>query len=339
MATELAVIEREFSPRLPAFRDVLAPFRIMPDTFKAGVLAYFERNANTLKYCDAGSVMSSCMSIAVLGVRLDPASGQSCVVPFKGKAQPIIMVNGYTVIAGRAGYTLQGRLVREGEHFKEYGGSNPRIEHEPILANKGKIIGAYAVARSNLNPTLFTPLLSIDDLLATRDRSQGYRSAKEHGNSHPWITDVEAMMVKTPKRLLAKDIPNDLLHMASWLETQHDLGRAAYLDQGGQGKVIDLEAESPFPGRQAQPGGAPVDLDTKFEWILGTGEVKTFADASAWELHALAGIARSSPEQAKAARERNGAIMAALSNAGFGEVALKVSKALDEKIGPTTQPE
>lgn len=333
MGTELVAIQREFSPRLSAFTDVLAPFHIPVAAFQAGALALFDQSRYLLQSCDVGSIMNSCMSMAVLGLRLDQASQQGCVVPFKGKAQPIVMVKGYIVIAGRAGYTLQGRLVREGEKFKEYGGSDPRIDHEPIVGNKGKIVGAYAVARSKIHPTLFSPIISIDDLIATRDRSQGYKSAMKNGNPHPWATDFEAMCIKTPKRLLAKDIPNDMLQVASWLETQHDLGRVAHLSPSGQG-VIDAEATEVYPERQPAAGDAPVNLDAKFDWIAGTGEIISLPDIETWERKVLAGIAMASPQQAKAARERNGSLLAEIAASGFGEAALRVSQALEAKVGP-----
>lgn len=272
-------------------------------------------------------------------VRKHNCSGQGCVVPFKGKAQPIVMVKGYTVLAGRAGYTLQGRLIREGDAWRERAGSDPGIDHEPKPGNKGKIVGAYAVARSNSHPTLFSPVLSLDELIATRDRSQGYKSAMRNNNSHPWATDFDAMCIKTPKRLLAKDIPNDMLQAASWLDTQHDLGRAAHLDPRGQGIIDITPQDSPFPHRVESPDGAPVELAPKFLWETPDGSVRDFPNADRWAdtvCHNI-GMEKVTVDQARAARSRNINHITAVHNAGYEAAARRVSDALDAKIGATAE--
>lgn len=276
MGTELVAVKDEMHSlaRVQAFRDVLAPYRLPVEAWRTGLLTVFE-TTNILRYCDLPSVMNSAMTIAVLGLRMDKATGQSCIVPFKGKAQPIIMVQGYTVVAGRGGYTLQSRLVREGEAFREIGGSNPAIVHEPIPGNTGKPVGTYAVARSLHHPVLFTPFMSIDEIMAVRDRSKGYQSAKDNNNPHPWMTDFEAMMLKTPKRRLAKDIPNDQLASAAWLDTQHDLGNHAFLNPDGHG-VTEAPSGPTYPDRQ--PGVTDVEDLTEparpraaLIWNLPTG--------------------------------------------------------------------
>lgn len=275
MSGELVILQREFEPRLPAFADVLAPYHIPAATFRSGVISLFEQNPYLLN-CEMQSIMNACMSFAVQGLRLDASSQQACVVPFKKKAQPITMVKGYTVIAGRGGFVLQGRLVRQGDKIKEFGGADPRIEHEPILGNKGDIIGAYAVARAKAMPTLFTPFLTIDDLKATRDASKGYLSAKQQGNTHPWMTHFDQMCIKTPKRLLSKDIPNDMLQSAAWLDQQHDMGNVAYLRPDGHG-VIDGQPEI-IPETQPGPRQPPIEVTTPKRFLvkLPKGDLPSF---------------------------------------------------------------
>lgn len=330
MGTNLAVIRSEIEPRRRDFRDVLEPYKIPVSTFEAGMLAAFEQNS-VLNYCDAQSVVNAIMTVAVQGLHLGPQVGHACVIPFDGKAVAITMVGGYTVIAARGSYTLQSRLVREGDKVKEYGGSEPRIEHEPVLGGKGKIIGVYAVARSNQLPVLFSPFLTLADVEAVRDKSKGYSVAKSKNRSHPWITDFNAMMLKTPKRLLAKDIPNDMLGAAAWLDTQNDLGNVAYLKPGGQG-FIDTVA-SPYPDRQPEPG-APLDTrGPRWVWITPTGQELEMENADRWVARILRQIDLET-DMAKlgAARERNLPVFKSLSEGGFGKAVETVDSAMRRKL-------
>lgn len=328
---ELVAFQDEFSARSKLFGDVLAPFHIPVASFRSGAVALFEQQAWLLRSCDIPSVVNAAMSIAVQGLTIDQATGQACIVPFKKRAQAITMVRGFTVIAGRAGFTLQGRLVREGDKIREIGGSDMRIEHEPLIGNKGRIVGAYAVARSNRMPTLFSPFLTIDDIIATRDRSKGYQAAKAENKPHPWITDFEAMAVKTPKRLLAKDIPNDLLHAASWLETQHDLGKVAYLKPDGQG-VIEGEATQvnlSEPQPQPEPLG---DLQHKKFIIKTPDKTHEFDTIQQWRGAMIQGIKSESPEYVAKVAELNKDIMADLEK-GFPADVDVVREAFEDRIG------
>lgn len=313
MGTNLVAIKDEMhsTARVQAFRDVLAPYKLPIEAWRAGLVATYEQDPGVLNYMDLTSTMNGAMTIAVLGLRIDKATGQSCLVPFAGKAQPIIMVQGYTVIAARGGYTLQGTLIREGDKYAERAGSDPGIDHTPAADKKGKVIGAYAVARSKQMPTLFSPIMTIDQLLAARDSSKGYQQAKSKNRSHPWITNLEAMMIKTPKRLLAKDIPNDQLRQSNWLETMHDMGKVSWLGQDGQGRTMEPDPEPLYPERQ--PGVSDVeDLTSAAQpkaplaWHLPDGSTLFGKTPAEWATTVTAGINKvGDVEKLKAALARN----------------------------------
>lgn len=320
MSVELVAIRDELhsTARAQVLKELLSPYRLPVEAWRTGFCSYFEGSSYLLSQCDLPSVMNSAVTICVLGLRMDKATGQSCIVPFRNKAQPIVMVQGYTVIAGRGGYTLQSRLVREGDVFKEIGGSDPGIIHEPITGNRAPAIGTYAVARSLHHPTLFTPFMGLDEIIAVRDRSKGYQSAKDKGNSHPWMTDFEAMMLKTPKRRLSKDIPNDQLAQANWLDTQNDLGRLGWLRPDGPPVVVDEAAESPLPERQ--PSITDVDdLTTaprkraELAWILPDGSKLQARDINHW-VAAVGGALQKQTDESRlqAALDRNSAIIDAI---------------------------
>lgn len=314
MGTELAAIRDELhsTARVQIFKDMLSPYRLPVEAWRAGFVSFFENNSYLLGQCSLQSVVSSAVTIAVLGLRMDRATGQSCVVPFGGAAQPIVMVQGYTVIAGRSGFIMQSTLVRERDEFSERRGSEPGIDHRPAR-DGGKVVGTYAVARSKNHPTLFTPFMSLDEILAVRDRSKGYTSAKSRGKSHPWMTDFDAMMLKTPKRRLQKDIPNDQLAQAAWLDTMHDMGRVGYLNPNGPPtEIAPPDGDGTFPDRQ--PGITDVEDLTqstrpmpKIDWSVGEGrEPAAFKDIAIWQQWMLNNIERvADVEKLRANLERN----------------------------------
>lgn len=320
MGTNLVAIQDEMhsTARMQAFRDVLAPYKLPLEAWRAGLVATYQQDPSVLQYMDLNSTMNGAMTIAVLGLRIDKATGQSCMVPFAGKAQPIIMVQGYTVIAARGGYTLQGTLIREGDKYAERAGSEPGIDHTPAADKKGKVIGAYAVARSKQMPTLFSPIMTIDQLLAARDSSKGYQQAKAKGRSHPWITNLEAMMIKTPKRLLAKDIPNDQLRQSNWLETMHDMGKVSWLNQEGHGQTIEPEPEPLYPERQPNVSDVedltqPPRPKAELVWVIPDGRKLSAKTPAEWAALVTKGIAsQDDTEKLKAALDRNREIINAI---------------------------
>lgn len=93
-------------------------------------------------------------------------------------------------------------------------------------------------------------------------------------------------------------------------------------------------ANVPRSGASARESAAPPVRDGAsipagaFIWINGRGKTEEFTDVTAWESYVMSGIARSSAAAIKAARERNGAILAALPDR---EAALRVSEAMNAK--------
>lgn len=319
MGTELVAVRDELHSqgRVEILRDVLAPYRLPVEAWRASFLDTLQ-GSSTLKYVtDLQSVISSAVTIAVLGLRMDRASAQSCLVPFRSRgvsrAQPIVMVQGYTTIAGRSGFVMQAHLIREGDKWSEIKGSTPGIHHVPGHKTGAKAIATYAVARSVNHPTLFSDVMMLDEIIAVRDRSKGYISARDNGASHPWVTDFEAMMRKTPKRRIQKDIPNDQLAQAGWLDTMHDLGRGGYISPEGRGVEVGVE-EGPVIMPDRQPGISDTEDLTaaaqplpKIEWSAGPDDrLYEFEDPGAWQRWLLENIARvKDAAKIKANTERN----------------------------------
>ena len=86
--------------------------------------------------------------------------------------------------------------------------------------------------------------------------------------------------------------------------------------------------EAPRPA--ADGGGAAA---VRPRWIVGTGEEVTFPSVDVMASDLQRRLETVTPEAARAARERNAAILAELSAAGFGDQMMAISAALAARIG------
>ncbi len=246
MSTALATIESALTPLASRFAQLLPP-AMSPDRIIRTVLVSLE-NTPSLRECNLPSILQAATTAAVLGLEVDGVSGQGYLVPFRGKVQFIAGYKGLVTIAARSGRTLEGFVVREGDSFK-FDESRGLVDYGRALGGESrrKVIGAFAISRAVGSPDMVR-VMSIDELLEVRDASGGWKSK---GSASTWGTDFEAMCRKTPMRRLANDIPNLPLQLAVGLETQHDLGRSAYIDPVSRAVVIDADPVSvPTAGRE-----------------------------------------------------------------------------------------
>jgi recombination protein RecT len=225
MSTELVAFESQLKPLAPMFAEVLG--KTMPvERMMRTVMVSTERNPRLLK-CDRQSLLNAAMTFAVLGLEVDGVTGQGFLVPFKDKkkgievVQPIIGYLGYNTLGARAGMTISGRVVREGDGF-EYDESLGVIHHHRKLggevgANKRKIVAVWALARAMDRPPV-ARVLSADEVLAVKVKSP-------RGNEPPWA-DPEigypAMAEKTAKRRLRRDMPLNVYQLAARMEEAHE---------------------------------------------------------------------------------------------------------------------
>jgi recombination protein RecT len=145
------------------------------------------------------SILLAVMDAARLG--LEPDGTQGALVPYKGLVKFLPMVSGLIELAWAGSQTtLDVVAVHEADHFKYRLGTNPGIEHEPVLDDPGELIAAYAVAHT---PGAAKPRFEVMSK-AQIDRVRGRSRASDDG---PWVTDYEEMAKKTVARRLLKMTP------------------------------------------------------------------------------------------------------------------------------------
>lgn len=287
MANDIAVLERQLMPLSAEFAQVL-PANIPPERLIRTVLISCERNPRLLEPQLRASLLQSAMTASVLGLEVDGVTGQGFIIPFGGKsprAQFIPGYKGYNTMAARAGYTINGGVVREGDEFDFQEGTGGFVRHKRKLGAEArrKIIAAWATAEAQGRPPIIA-VLSIDELLATKAKSAGAKKSDSPWND-PAI-GFAAMCEKTAKRRLARSMPLNTYQLAAAMESQHDQGRTCHLTKDA-GIIIDGDAEV---APEAPPPTAYDLLEPDLFPVNWNGTIKQFASIEQWLSAMKAGI-------------------------------------------------
>lgn len=196
------------------------PRHMAPDRFRRNCIILLMQKPELLKF-DPRFIYREVAKAAALGLLLDPQLGEAYVVPVyvpgrQGKAahyEPQLRVGyrGLIKLARQSGEVrrIYAHEVCEHDHIECDMGVDKRLVHKPqLFADRGAIIGYYAVIHYADGETDFEPM-SLADIHAIRDqKSDGWR-AYQAGRikSTPWATDFAEMAKKTVIRRLLKRVP------------------------------------------------------------------------------------------------------------------------------------
>lgn len=307
----LVAYEKAFEPLIPTFRDLLAPVAMAPERLIRTVLVSVERTP-ALRDCSMQSVINAATTFAVLGLEVDGVTGQGFMLPFAKQAQPVIGYKGYNTLAWRAGFTINGSVVREGDEFDYMLGSEGYARHRPLLGGKPdrQILAAYACATApGMAPIV--QVLDINELLAVKNKSPGAKRSQS-----PWndpTVGFAAMCEKTAKRRLARSMPLNVMQRAAVMEERfEEMGKGAYLRPDGN--MTDGKTGEILPN-QPEPSGKIIDMEpVVFKVSMADGSERNFPNFENWKGFMLTLPERLAGNLAplKKYREINGGIMLAL---------------------------
>ena len=199
--------------------------------------------------CTPTSLAAGILNAAQIGLEFGPL-GHAYLIPFKNKgryeATLVIGYKGYVDLARRAGQSVIGRAVYEGDDFDYSYGTGEFIRHRPEPADRGELTYAYGIARGTDGAPPAFVVLSRGEVEKRRARSRA-------ANDGPWVTDYDPMAVKTAVRAL---VP--------WLRMTPELARAEAVDEAD---LADLPGDMGL-----YTDGGPVDVDTiDVEPVAGQG--------------------------------------------------------------------
>jgi len=219
-----------------------------------------------LQLCSVQSVLGGVMQAAQLG--LEPGVlGQCYLLPFKnrGKYEAVFVIGyrGLVELAHRSGKvaSIEAHTVHENDEFRFRYGTNPGIDHVPVLQNRGNVVAAYAVATLHDGTRIFEVL--------NREEIDKVRSASPSGQSEksPWHNWYEQMAEKTAIRRLAKQLPMAVVGEEFRVATQRD-EQAVSLDEQAvsledalldDGSIDTTGAVQEEPDEDVQPEPEPRD--------------------------------------------------------------------------------
>jgi len=198
-------IRQNLEAMKPQFQMAL-PKHISVDKFTRVVQTALN-NSPVLLQADRHSLFSACMNSAQDG--LMPDGKTAAFVTFKSKdgtqkVQYMPMIAGLLKLVRNSGELLSitSQLVYEADMFKYYvDEEGEHLKHEPniLAANRGNMIGAYALAKTK-DGGVYIEVMSMEQLNQVRNSSR----SKDFG---PWSTFPTEMYRKTVLRRLIKRLP------------------------------------------------------------------------------------------------------------------------------------
>lgn len=163
----------------------------------------------SIAYDNQDSLKMAVINVAATGLSLNPVKKQAYLVPRDGKVCLDISYLGMIQIALDVGAIkwAKAELVYEKDQFQQ-NGINEKPDHKfSPFEDRGKIIGAYCVAKTH-DDEFLTTIMPIEDIFGIRDRSVAWRAYKaKKAKSCPWATDEEEMIKKTVIRRSYKSWP------------------------------------------------------------------------------------------------------------------------------------
>jgi recombination protein RecT len=175
------------------------------------VVANAIRTTPQLADCDPMSMLGALMTAASLGLEPNTPLGHAYLIPFKNNKKGIIEVQfiigykGFADLARRSGQivSLHADVVYSDDEMWSFEyGSDMHLRHKPG-PRKGKKTHAYC--HVTLKDGQAFIVLPWEQVIATRDKSQGWQSAVRFNKtaSSPWSTHEDRMGAKTAVRALA----------------------------------------------------------------------------------------------------------------------------------------
>ena len=140
------------------------------------------------------TLQNALINIASIGISLNPALKHAYLVPRKGGVCLDVGYMGLLHLAQSSGVILwgQSKLVYSNDTYENNGLSKEPTHKTNPFGDRGNVVGVYCTVKT-IDGDYLTDEMSISDVYAIRDRSDGFKS----GKASPWKTDEGEMIRKT----------------------------------------------------------------------------------------------------------------------------------------------
>lgn len=205
--TRFREVQKQFDVSLPEFQRIL-PAHIPAHRFMRVSLIALQNNPDLL-HVPQGSLFKALMQCAQDGLLPDGREAALVTYDLRAKdgkpARTVVsyqpMIAGIRKKAWNSGElaSWEASLVHRNDHFEIILGSDPRIEHKPVLRDRGEIIAVYSIAKFK-NGASSMDWMTLDEVQQIRRRSRS-------PDKGPWATDFGEMVKKTMLRRHSKSLP------------------------------------------------------------------------------------------------------------------------------------
>jgi len=263
IADLIKAMEPEIKKALPSF--------MTPERFTRMALSATNMSPDLLK-CDQVTFLSALMSAAQLGLEPNTPLGQAYLIPFRNhgklECQFQIGYKGYRDLFYRneKSTMLDAHCVYENDSFEYEFGLEPVLKHKPALKNRGEMIAAYAVWKTNGGGFGFEVMSKEDIDAHAKKYSQSYSSSYS-----PWSKNFESMAKKTVIKQALKYAPisTDILRLVSndeTIKTEIAVDMSEVMDQTEPEGVVSDQEYREVPEEQevqadAQHNSATVETE------------------------------------------------------------------------------
>lgn len=200
----------QYSPQFAA----ALPSHITVAKFKRTIVTALNQNPDLAK-ADRRSLFTACIQAAQDG--LFPDGKESALVIFGGKVSYLPMVAGIRKRMRNTGEVAfaDAQVVYEKDEFDYRLGDEATIHHKPVLGDRGKPIGAYAIIKLT-NGEVLREVMSVSEIERAR--------AVNKGKNPAWVNWWDQMARKVVLKRCAKAAPTSagLDTMLERDEVQHD---------------------------------------------------------------------------------------------------------------------
>lgn len=185
------------------------------------------RTTPKLMQCTTESLFGAIVQCSQLGLEPNTPLGHAYLIPFdkkrkqggqwvvdKTEVQIVFGYKGLIDLARRSGQivSISAHEVCERDHFVYQYGLDEKLEHRPVMGDRGDIVAFYAVAKLVGGGHAFE-VMSRSQIEAIRDESQGFKAAEQNAKKYnkpgdsPWHNHFAEMGRKTVLRRLTKYLP------------------------------------------------------------------------------------------------------------------------------------
>lgn len=204
MSNELAVKNndklKEFIQKLePEFTGIKVNESMSFEQEAYFAIQLLEKNDYLLKIARAssGSLRNAVKNVATIGLTLNPSLGLAYLVPRKNEVCLDISYLGLIKLAQDSGSIkdVKSELVYSGDEFVINGAFKEPTHNYKPFGDRGKLVGAYVLARTP-EGSFLTTTMSLQEILDIRDSSESYKNENTRKYS-PWVKHEGEMIKKT----------------------------------------------------------------------------------------------------------------------------------------------